>query len=93
MRPIDADKLIRWLEVNRANLNPMDCQAEKETYSECIAIVGAMETIQVEPVRHGQWIHDINNLYACSECLERETMPPKRLKPYCPNCGAKMDGG
>ncbi len=50
-------------------------------------------TIDAEPARHGRWIHDINNLYACSECLERETMSPKRLKAYCPNCGAKMDGG
>ena len=41
----------------------------------------------------GKWIHDINNLYGCSNCLGRETMPPKKLKPYCPNCGAKMKGG
>lgn len=41
---------------------------------------------------HGEWIHDINNLYSCSVCMERETMSHKRLKPYCPNCGAKMKG-
>ena len=50
-------------------------------------------TIEAEPVVHGRWIHDINNLYGCSECMGRETMSHKRLKPYCPNCGAKMDGG
>lgn len=48
-------------------------------------------TIEAELVRHGQWIHDINNLYGCSECLGRETMSHKKLKPYCPNCGVKMD--
>ena len=42
--------------------------------------------------RHGKWIHDVNNLYGCSECMQRETMSPKKLKNYCPNCGAKMDG-
>jgi hypothetical protein len=47
----------------------------------------------VAPVVHGWWIHDINNLYGCSECLGRETMPHKKLKPYCPNCGAKMKDG
>ena len=47
-------------------------------------------TIEAEPVVHGRWIHDINNLYGCSECMERETMSPKKLKNYCPNCGAKM---
>lgn len=43
-----------------------------------------------EPVRHGRWIHDINNLYGCSECLARETMSHKNLKNFCPECGAKM---
>lgn len=47
----------------------------------------------VAPVVHGRWIHDINNLYGCSECMKRETMSPKKLKPYCPNCGADMRGG
>ena len=45
-----------------------------------------------EPVRHGRWIHDINNLFGCSECMERTTMSFRTgLKNYCPNCGAKMD--
>lgn len=43
-------------------------------------------------VAHGWWIHDYNNLYGCSECGERETMSPNKLKNYCPNCGAKMEG-
>lgn len=41
-------------------------------------------------IRKGRWVHDINNLYCCSECLGRETMSHKRLKLYCPNCGADM---
>lgn len=47
----------------------------------------------VAVVKHGKWIHDYNNVYGCSECLERETMSPKKPKNYCPNCGAKMGGG
>lgn len=46
----------------------------------------------VEIPANGWWIHDINNLYGCSECGGRETMSPKKLKNYCPNCGARMDG-
>ena len=50
-------------------------------------------TIDPESLRPvGYWIHDVNNLYACSECLERETMSPKKKKPFCPNCGARMKG-
>lgn len=46
----------------------------------------------VEPVRHGMWkavLAGMDEEYECTrckECVEREY-------PYCPNCGAKMDGG
>ena len=57
----------------------------------------------VAPVRHGRWIKDNNSLqtddyyccyfdYNCSECgnvVNNRYELPK----YCPNCGAKMDGG
>lgn len=53
----------------------------------CEAVILAMPYFN-----RGRWIHDINNLYGCSECMERETMSSKKLKRYCPNCGIKMDG-
>ena len=57
----------------------------------------------VAPVVHGRWIKDNNSLqtddyyccyfdYNCSECgnvVNNRYELPK----YCPNCGAKMDGG
>lgn len=60
--------------------------------SMAMAMVLTAPAADVAPVVHGRWIHDINNLYGCSECLGRETMSHKKLKPYCPNCGARMDG-
>ena len=52
----------------------------------------AIERIgKLEPVQHGRWIHDVNNLYWCSECRVRETMSHRHMKNYCPYCGAKMD--
>ena len=47
--------------------------------------------IDAVPVVHARWIHDNNNLYGCSECMARETMSHKKLKKFCPNCGARMD--
>ena len=44
-------------------------------------------TIDAEPIRHGRWI-DCSNGWMCSECEQDNTYD----KPYCPNCGAKMDG-
>lgn len=38
------------------------------------------------PVRHGRWLLDGR----CSECWVN---PLTTGKVYCPNCGAKMDGG
>lgn len=58
----------------------------------------------VAPVRHGRWIgvdssywrwsHDGGHMvehitFRCSECARKSIIKTN----YCPNCGAKMDGG
>ena len=48
----------------------------------------------VTPVVHGVWVC-VNKIdpfsgYRCSKCRRRVGFD---LTPYCPNCGAKMDGG
>lgn len=46
----------------------------------------------VAPVRHGRWItkpYMMGNTQYCSVCGENYG----RQHNYCPNCGAKMDGG
>ena len=48
-------------------------------------------TISAVPVVHGRWISAGNGVYFCSKC---DTRVPFALgHRYCPNCGAKMDGG
>lgn len=46
------------------------------------------------PVVHGSWMQ--GDLYdygdVCSVCDYDSSMEPCKMK-YCPNCGAKMDGG
>lgn len=57
-------------------------------------------TADVTPVRHGRWIERKEHFYFqngckewinfyCSECDAPNNSPTD----YCPNCGAKMDGG
>lgn len=41
-----------------------------------------------KPVVHGKWIEGPSNPY-CSECF----VECRDETPFCPNCGAKMDGG
>ena len=41
--------------------------------------------VDAEPVRHGRWEHGMQ----CHFCKQIDTTKPN----YCPNCGAKIDGG
>lgn len=61
--------------------------------------IDSIPAADVAPVRHGRWMKKDDGecyWYVCSECGDK---PPKDqweyqwLSPYCPNCGAKMDGG
>lgn len=53
-------------------------------------------TIEAEPVVHGRWTGK-GFVYECSVCRKREPESTKEYADlywhYCPNCGAKMDGG
>jgi hypothetical protein len=56
----------------------------------------------VVEVVHGEWIpieadgyadgYPVWDLWECSECREEHRGDEDTLTPYCPNCGAKMDG-
>ena len=53
--------------------------------------IDVLPRVEVKEVVHGQWIlrHDG---YHCSNCDIQAIYTGVELK-YCPNCGAKMDGG
>lgn len=69
------------------------------TTKELFRLVMAMPAADVAPVRHGRWIWDAKGLYPkplCSRCQYepyRASNHNHDLPNYCPNCGAKMDGG
>mgnify|MGYP004694706947 FL=1 len=46
----------------------------------------------VAPVVHAQWIEDGSGIIICPECKRGYNLIAKYTH-YCPNCGAKMDGG
>ena len=58
----------------------------------------SIPSADVQPVRHGRW-ENINDLecFKCSCCGEYANQPWGKdgeiMFSYCPNCGAKMDGG
>ena len=50
--------------------------------------IEAAPTIEAEPVKHGRW-DEKKRFVECSACGERRMITHN----FCPNCGAKMDGG
>ena len=51
-----------------------------------------MKAADVAPVRHGRWLcvdTDTEQFFLCNRCKKKEYWESN----YCPNCGAKMDGG
>lgn len=59
----------------------------------------AIEALQAEPVKRGKWTVDekhteeiYTNPVYCSVCGKDVVIDYGEYAPYCPNCGAKMDG-
>ena len=60
--------------------------------------LAAIPAADVAPVRHGRWEQDVDGDWYCTNCEEivaicESGRERTYRKPYCPNCGAKMDGG
>lgn len=60
----------------------------RETIETVKKHINAMPSADVALVVHGKWIKGPLNPY-CSECF----VECRDETPFCPNCGAKMDGG
>lgn len=82
MRLIDADK-IRYRDMS-------DGQVNGGVWYTFIEDIQKQPTVDAEPVRHGKWIPwKYHDGFRCEICKE----PVYNKYKYCPNCGAKMDGG
>lgn len=61
--------------------------------ADCIAEeISQLPAADVAPVVHGRWIEDGSGIIICQECKRGYNLIAKYTH-YCPNCGAKMDGG
>ena len=68
-------------------------ELDAETVQRCIEAVSNLPSAQ--PVRHGKWIFGStlgHSWMKCSECCVSQDGQTLCFS-YCPNCGAKMDGG
>lgn len=72
------------------------CEPTEEHYPSWYAAkIKALRTADVAPVVHGRWIQVDSTKCRCSHCdiIALIALYPHGDKDFCPNCGAKMDGG
>lgn len=66
---------------------------------DALALIDTISTADVAEVRHGEWIDKPTGRYGqmqswCTACGRHSGIggiKSNRHKPYCPNCGARMD--
>ena len=71
-------------------------QRYTDGWNDCLLRVKSMVSkapaADVAPVVHAQSIEDGSGIIICPECKRGYNLHAKYTH-YCPNCGAKMDGG
>ena len=82
---IEREAAIRFL----LNDSPEQVNYSREDAADCIRYMNAAD---VAPVRHGRWIASHDEFCQCSLC-KYPVYAAWNATNYCPNCGAKMDGG
>ena len=83
-----------------AKLTALEVTDRNATMTSAKRSLADMPAADVAPVRHGRWVD--NHCTACGMMPMGDEMweicdfePPRfeKFMDYCPNCGAKMDGG
>lgn len=89
---ISRETLLKAVEkMDRLDKESTPYEYDKEGY---ILLIENAPTADVTEVRHGEWLlkhRGVGHYWECSECEYMECTKPRQK--YCPNCGAKMDGG
>lgn len=92
MRLIDADALASALNNGRLEEQTGRAVPFNAGVAFALTMVEYAPTIDAVPVRHGRWVvidAEEPRRYGCSECKRLSW----HMENYCPNCGARMDGG
>jgi hypothetical protein len=72
-----------------------ECLGMKSMKNRALCALRDVPAADVVEVRHGHWIEDACGAIWCSNCSHAEESCEQKMYRYryCPNCGAKMDGG
>ena len=101
-RLIDAEPYDEFLTQYAQDLFEADAPMIAGAIERCQRALKTQPTVDAVEVVHGRWIpleydgfadgNPVWDLWECSECREEHSGDEDTLTPYCPNCGAKMDG-
>ena len=73
------------------------CTPAQSYFHKAAKMIELLPAADVAPVRHGRWIYAKTYYDAdecnCSLCGQLMTTAINKRMNFCPNCGAKMDGG
>lgn len=86
MTLIDKDALTAKAEFQTIRSKRGDCGAKIVTLWD----IDNAPAIDAVEVRHGEWTVGYFQDLVCTACTHPS--PCDKKTPYCPNCGAKMDG-
>ena len=93
---IDKDALIKTTEETPFTmsqfLNKDQCDGANMARRTFAMIFRILPASDVAPVKHGRWIEYRQGRWTYAKCSKCETVHDVMTN-YCPNCGAKMDGG
>lgn len=95
MRLIDVNKCEKTLSAFADKFSKNNVQTAITLYA-VLDIIKGIETVDAVAVKHGKWLLDGCCEIQCSCCDETysdEIFMMYGGINYCPNCGAKMDGG
>ena len=91
------------LGIGMANPAMFENRAYADGWNSLVTILHQAPVVDAEPVRHGRWkyLFDPPHTWtvhysckiACSNCKREFSRLEGVNFNYCPNCGAKMDGG
>ena len=93
---IDRGDLIEWLKrirlIDLSDGRGLCRVIMEDDFKKAIKKMPKGIIADVAPVRHGRWIASHDEFCACSICKYPVYVGWNQTN-YCPNCGAKMDGG
>jgi len=90
MRLIDADAFKSYIDCGHLRSPNELCFSELDV----VRMLDKQPTVDAEAVQHGRWDYQGDGWLFCENCKKYIVVVSCNGDlNYCPNCGAKMDGG